>query len=41
MIEVERPLMYVSGLYTVDAFNIPLQAAGTQSFKLRTRRTVA
>jgi hypothetical protein len=41
VIEVERPLMYVSGLYTVDAFNIPLQAAGTQSFKLRTRRTVA
>jgi hypothetical protein len=41
VIQVERARMMVTGLYTVDAFNIPLKRDGTQSLKLRTRRVVS
>lgn len=41
VIQVERQKMGVTGLYTVDAFNIPLRKEGIQNLTLRTRRTVA
>jgi hypothetical protein len=41
VIQVERARMMVTGLYTVDAFNIPLKATGVQNLKLRTRRVVS
>jgi len=41
VIEVERARLGVTGLYTVDAFNVPLRKDGTQNLKLRTRRTAS
>lgn len=38
VIQVEREQMHVTGLYTVDAFNVPLRKDGIQNLKLRTRR---
>ncbi|MEU6674752.1 DUF5047 domain-containing protein [Streptomyces sp. NPDC046925] len=39
VIEVVRERSHVSGLYAVDAFNVPLDAKGTQSLTLRQKRT--
>jgi hypothetical protein len=41
VVEVARARSGVSGLYAVDSFTIPLDAKGTQSLKLRQKRTVA
>jgi hypothetical protein len=41
VIEVERARLGVTGLYTVDAFNVPMRKDGTQNLKLRTRRTAS
>lgn len=41
VIQVERSRMMVTGLYSVDAFNIPLKREGTQNLKLRTRRLIS
>lgn len=41
VIQVERARMMVTGLYSVDAFNIPLKREGTQNLKLRTRRLIS
>lgn len=38
VIQVERDAMNITGLYTVDSFNIPLKKDGVQNLKLRTRR---
>ncbi|MFJ4828387.1 DUF5047 domain-containing protein [Streptomyces sp. NPDC088747] len=40
VVEVVRARSHVSGLYAVDAFNVPLSAKGTQSLTLRQKRTV-
>lgn len=40
VVQVERMRMNVTGLYTVDAFTIPLRKEGTQPIKLRQKRTV-
>ena len=40
-IQVERQRLGVTGLYTVDSFNVPLRKEGTQNLKLRTRRVAA
>jgi hypothetical protein len=39
VIEVQRARSHVSGLYAVDAFNVPLDAKSTQSLTLRQKRT--
>jgi hypothetical protein len=41
VVQVERENMKVRGLYTVDAFNIPLRKEGVQQLKLRTRRLIS
>jgi hypothetical protein len=38
VVQVERSAMNITGLYTVDAFNVPLRKDGQQNLKLRTRR---
>lgn len=38
VIQIERAKSHVSGMYIVDAFNIPLLASGTQSITLREKR---
>jgi uncharacterized protein DUF5047 len=38
VIEVRRSRSHVSGLYAVDAFNVPLDAKATQSLTLRQKR---
>lgn len=40
VIQVERPRMGVTGLYTLDAFNIPFRKEGTQNLTIRSRRTL-
>lgn len=40
VIEVVRARSHVSGLYAVDAFNVPMQKGGTQSLTLRQKRRV-
>lgn len=40
VIEVLRERVKVSGLYVIDAINIPLNASGTQSLTLRQKRLV-
>jgi hypothetical protein len=40
IVQIERPRMGVTGLYTLDAFNIPLRKDGTQNLTVRSRRTV-
>lgn len=40
IVQIERPRMGVTGLYTVDSFNIPLSKDGTQNLTVRSRRTV-
>jgi hypothetical protein len=39
VVEVTRARSHVSGLYAVDAFNIPLDAKGVQNLTLRQKRT--
>jgi hypothetical protein len=41
VIQVVRERSHVSGLYVVDAFNIPLSADGTQRMTLRERRKIS
>lgn len=40
VVEVTRARSHVSGLYTVDAFNVPLGADGSQTLQLRQKRRV-
>jgi hypothetical protein len=40
ILQIERPRMGVTGLYTLDAFNIPFRKDGTQNLTVRSRRTV-
>ncbi|MFF0183562.1 DUF5047 domain-containing protein [Streptomyces sp. NPDC005244] len=40
VVEVRRARSHVAGLYAVDAFNVPLDAKGTQGLTLRQKRTV-
>ncbi|MFE0101148.1 DUF5047 domain-containing protein [Streptomyces sp. NPDC059009] len=39
VVQVVRARSHVSGLYAVDAFNVPLDVSGTQSLTLRQKRT--
>ncbi|MFH8405582.1 DUF5047 domain-containing protein [Streptomyces sp. NPDC018019] len=39
VVEVVRERSHVSGLYAVDAFNVPLDRGGTQSLTLRQKRS--
>lgn len=41
VVQVERARSKVTGLFAVDAFNIPLAASGTQGLSLRAKRTTA
>ena len=41
VIQVERMAMHVTGLYTVDAFTVPLKKDGTQTVTLRQKRSVS
>lgn len=41
VIQVERQKLHVTGLYTVDAFNVPLKKDAFQSLTLRQKRRVA
>lgn len=41
VVQVERARSRVTGLYAVDAFNIPLRAADLQSLTLRAKRVIA
>jgi hypothetical protein len=41
VVQVERLRSRVSGLYAVDAFNVPLRAADLQNITLRAKRTLA
>jgi hypothetical protein len=40
IVQIERVRMGVTGLYTLDAFNIPFRKDGTQNLTVRSRRTV-
>lgn len=40
VIEVERDRIHVSGIYTIDALNVPLVASSTQGLTLRQKRSV-
>ena len=41
VVQVERQRSHVTGLYAVDAFNVPLRAADLQNLTLRAKRTLA
>lgn len=41
VVQVERVRSRVTGLYAVDAFNVPLRAADLQNLTLRAKRTLA
>lgn len=41
VVQVERSRSRVTGLYAVDAFNVPLRAADLQNLTLRAKRTLA
>jgi hypothetical protein len=41
VVQVERAKSKVTGLFAVDAFNVPLAASGTQGLNLRAKRTTA
>lgn len=41
VVQVERARSKVTGLFAVDAFNVPLAASGTQGLNLRAKRTTA
>ncbi len=41
VVQVERARSHVTGLYAVDAFNVPLRAADLQNLTLRAKRTLA
>lgn len=41
VVQVERAKSKVTGLFAVDAFNVPLAASGTQGLTLRAKRTTA
>jgi hypothetical protein len=41
VVQVERARSHVTGLYAVDAFNVPLSAKDTQGLSLRAKRTTA
>lgn len=41
VVQVERVRSRVTGLYAVDAFNVPLRASDLQSLTLRAKRTLA
>lgn len=41
VVQVERARSHVTGLYAVDAFNVPLRATDLQNLTLRAKRTTA
>lgn len=41
VVQVERARSHVTGLYAVDAFNVPLRATDLQNLTLRAKRTLA
>lgn len=41
VVQVERARSHVTGLYAVDAFNVPLRAVDLQNLTLRAKRTTA
>ena len=41
VVQVERQRSRVTGLYAIDAFNVPLRAADLQNLTLRAKRTLA
>lgn len=41
VVQVERARSHVTGLYAVDAFNVPLRASDTQNLTLRAKRNLA